>query len=131
MLKAMSKFQGVLKMFMLGMLKTILKTVLKYEKNTITFMACVEIEQQISFFSFGFACVTEVRHIRITFTRMHSSRMRTTRSLTVSHRKNHAHPQEQPCTHTHPEQPHTPPGATTHAPPRATMHAPRSNHAHP
>ena len=36
MLKAMSKFQGVLKMFMLGMLKTILKTMLKYEKNTIT-----------------------------------------------------------------------------------------------
>ena len=36
MLKAMSKFHGVLKMFMLGMLKTILKTVLKYEKNTIT-----------------------------------------------------------------------------------------------
>ena len=32
----MSKFQGVLKMFMLGMLKTILKTVLKYEKNTIS-----------------------------------------------------------------------------------------------
>ena len=32
----MSKFQGVLKMFMLGMLKTILKTMLKYEKNTIT-----------------------------------------------------------------------------------------------
>ena len=32
----MSKFQGVLKMFMLGMLKTILKTVLKYDKNTIT-----------------------------------------------------------------------------------------------
>ena len=32
----MSKFQGVLKMFMLGVLKTILKTVLKYEKNTIT-----------------------------------------------------------------------------------------------
>ena len=28
--------KGVLKMFMLGMLKTILKTVLKYEKNTIT-----------------------------------------------------------------------------------------------
>ena len=37
MLKAMSKFQGVLKMFMLGMLKTILKTMLKYEKKTITF----------------------------------------------------------------------------------------------
>ena len=36
MLKAMSKFQGVLKMFMLGVLKTILKTVLKYKKNTIT-----------------------------------------------------------------------------------------------
>ena len=35
MLKAMSKFQGVLEMFMLGMLKTILKTVLKYEKNTM------------------------------------------------------------------------------------------------
>ena len=32
----MSKFQGVLKMFMLGMLKTILKIVLKYKKNTIT-----------------------------------------------------------------------------------------------
>ena len=32
----MSKPQGVLKMFMLGMLKTILKTVLKYKKNTIT-----------------------------------------------------------------------------------------------
>ena len=36
MLKAMSKFQSVLKMFMLGVLKTILKTMLKYEKNTIT-----------------------------------------------------------------------------------------------
>ena len=43
MLKAMSKPQGVLKMFMLGVLKTILKTVLKL--------------------SFGFARVTEVRHI--------------------------------------------------------------------
>ena len=32
----MSKFQGVLKMFMLGVLKTILKTVLKYKKNIIT-----------------------------------------------------------------------------------------------
>ena len=49
-------------------------------------------------------------------TRMHSSRMRTARSLTVSHRKKHAPlPQEQPC---------TPPGATTHAPPGATTHAP-------
>ena len=36
MLKAMSKPQGVLKMFMLGVLKTILETVLKYKKNTIT-----------------------------------------------------------------------------------------------
>ena len=36
LLKAMSKLQGVLKMFMLGMLKTILKTMLKYEKKTIT-----------------------------------------------------------------------------------------------
>ena len=62
MLKAMSKFQGVLKMFMLGMLKTILKTMLKYEKNTIT----LEIERQISFFSFGFARVTEVRHMHST-----------------------------------------------------------------
>ena len=63
MLKAMSKPQGVLKMFMLGMLKTILKTVLKYEKTPSHFMARVEIERQISFFSFGFARVTEVRHI--------------------------------------------------------------------
>ena len=36
MLKTTSEFQGVLKMFMLGMLKTVLKTVLKYEKTTIT-----------------------------------------------------------------------------------------------
>ena len=36
MLKTMSKFQGVLKMFMLGMLKAMLKTVLKYKKTTIT-----------------------------------------------------------------------------------------------
>ena len=50
MLKAMSKFQGMLKMFMLGMLKTILKTVLKYEKRPSHFTACVEIEWQISFF---------------------------------------------------------------------------------
>ena len=63
MLKAMSKFQGVLKMFMLDVLKTILKTVLKYEKTPSHFMARVEIEWQISFFSFGFARVTEVRHI--------------------------------------------------------------------
>ena len=59
----MSKFQGVLKMFMLGMLKTISKTVLKYEKTPSHFTARVEIERQISFFSFGFARVSEVRHI--------------------------------------------------------------------
>ena len=63
MLKAMSKFQGVLKMFMLGVLKAILKTMLKYKKTPSHFMARVEIERQISFFSFGFARVTEVRHI--------------------------------------------------------------------
>ena len=63
MLKAMSKFQGVLKMFMLGMLKTILKTVLKYEKRPSHFTVCVEIEQQISFFSFHFSHVSDVRHM--------------------------------------------------------------------
>ena len=63
MLKAMSKFQGVLKMFMLGVLKSILKTVLKHKKTPSHFMAHVEIERQISFFSFGFARVTEVRHM--------------------------------------------------------------------
>ena len=37
----LSKFQGVLKMFMLGMLKTMLKTMLKYEKTNITlYSAC-------------------------------------------------------------------------------------------
>ena len=61
MLKAMSKFQGMLKMFMLGMLKTLLK----YEKTPSHFTACVEIERQISFFSFDFTRVTEVRHIWI------------------------------------------------------------------
>ena len=63
-------------------------------------------------------------------TRMHSSRMRTARSLTVSHRKNHAPPQSNQAGP--PEQPRMPPpGATTHAPPGATMHAPQSNHARP
>ena len=65
MLKAMSKLQGASKMFMLGMLKTILKTMLKYEKRPSHFTARVETERQISFFSFGFARVTEVRHIQI------------------------------------------------------------------
>ena len=50
----MSKFQGVLKMFMLGMLKTISKTMLKHKKTPSHFTARVEIERQISFFSFGF-----------------------------------------------------------------------------
>ena len=64
MLKAMSKFQGVLKMFMLGLLKTILKTVLNYQKKTPShFTAHVEIERQILFFFFSFARVTEVRHM--------------------------------------------------------------------
>ena len=59
-------------------------------------------------------------------TRMHSSRMRTARSLTVSHRKNHARPPEQPCTPPGSNHAHAP-GATMHTPhpPRATMHAPR------
>ena len=63
--EAMSKLQGALKMFMLGMLKTILKTMLKYEKRPSHFTAHVETERQISFFSFGFARVTEVRHIYV------------------------------------------------------------------
>ena len=33
------------------------------KKTPSHFMACVEIEQQISFFSFGFARVSKVRHI--------------------------------------------------------------------
>ena len=61
MLKAMSKFQGELKMFILGMLKTILKTVVEIRKKH--HHTCVEIEQQISFFFFGFARVSEVRHM--------------------------------------------------------------------
>ena len=79
-------------------------------------------------------------------TRMHSSRMRTTRSLTVSGcilrtpPSNHACP---PATMHAPPKPCMPPLATTHAPhhahphPLATMHAlwqpcmPPSNHAHP
>ena len=86
-------------------------------------------------------------------TRMHSSRMRTARSLTVSHRipcmppgrnhacppggtthapsSNHAFPPEQPrmppgaTMHTPWQQPCMPPlAATMHAPPGATTHAP-------
>ena len=59
----MSKFQGVLKRFMLGMLKTISKTVLKFEKRPSHFTAHVEIEWQILFFSFDFTHVSDVRHI--------------------------------------------------------------------
>ena len=64
-------------------------------------------------------------------TRMHSSRMRTARSLTVSRRipRTPPPPAEQPRTPR--EQPHMPPPrATTHAPPQSN-HArppPRSNH---
>ena len=81
---------------------------------------------------------------------MHSSRMCTARSLTVSRHilctpHNHAccptamHAPLQPCMppaimHTCPPQPHMPPSATMHAPqqPRTppTTHAP-GNHAHP
>ena len=50
----MSKFQGVLKMFMLGVLKTISKTMLKYEKTPSHFMARVEIERQIFVFLLPF-----------------------------------------------------------------------------
>ena len=89
----------------------------------------------------------------IIHTRMHSSRMRTAHSLTVSlylivshacpppcmratthaPQSNHACPPE--ATMYAPQQPHMSPGATTHAtihPQRATTHAPpQSNHAHP
>ena len=91
-----------------------------------------------------------------TITRMHSSRMRTARSLTVSdhipctHPRHHACPpttMHAPCNHACPPatmhtplQPHTPP-TTMHAPhnhtcppqpriPPTTTHAP-CNHAHP
>ena len=89
---------------------------------------------------------------------MHSSRMRTARSLTVSAYLvvSHAHPPwrnhappEQPCTpgttthppgatmhapwrnHAPPEQPHTHPREQPRMPPRATTHTPPSNHACP
>ena len=60
----MSKPQGVLKMFMLGVLKNHIENRVEVQKKTPShFTARVEIERQISFFSFGFARVTEVRHI--------------------------------------------------------------------
>ena len=40
MLKTILKFQGVLKIFMLGMLKTMLKIVLKYEKTITLYGVC-------------------------------------------------------------------------------------------
>ena len=80
-----------------------------------------------------------------TKTRMHSSRMCTAHSLTVSpylvvsHAcppwSNHACPPEQPCTpqatHVCPPSKHAPPQATMHAPrERPCMPHPRSNHTH-
>ena len=65
---------------------------------------------------------------------MHSSRMRTARSLTVFPYLvvSHACPPLEATTHTPPEQPHMPPPCSNHThPPRATMHAPQSNHACP
>ena len=57
---------------------------------------------------------------------MHSSRMRTARSLIVSPYLVVSHTCPPGSNHMH-----APPGATTHAPPGATTHAPWSNHAHP
>ena len=82
-------------------------------------------------------------------TRMHSSRMRTARSLivspylVVSHacppgatmhappRSNYACPPEQPCIPPQEQPRMPPPGATTHAPPEQPRMPPRSNHACP
>ena len=65
-------------------------------------------------------------------TRMHSSRMRTARSLIVSLYLVVSHARPPGATmHTPQEQPHTPPRATMHAPLGATMHAPGSNHTCP
>ena len=41
------------------------------KKTPSHFTACVEIERQISFFSFGFARVTEVRHMQIRVNGLH------------------------------------------------------------
>ena len=72
MLKTTSKFEGVLKMFMLGMLKTVLKTVLKYKKKTHHTLWCVlklsgrglKIRWQTARFDSEFTCVSKVRHMR-------------------------------------------------------------------
>ena len=71
MLKTMLKFQVVLKMFMLGMLKTVFKTVLKYKKKHHHTLRCVlklsgrgpKIRRQTTRFESEFTRVTEVRHI--------------------------------------------------------------------
>ena len=49
----MSKLQGVLKMFMLGMLKPYWKPCWSKKKRPSHFTARVKTERQISFFSFG------------------------------------------------------------------------------
>ena len=59
------KISSVLKMFMLGMLKPYWKPCWSTKKAASYFTAHAEIELQISFFSFGFARVTEVRHIYV------------------------------------------------------------------
>ena len=73
-------------------------------------------------------------------TRMHSSRMRTARSLTVSPYLvvSHACPlREQPhmlppgSSHAHPQSNHACPLSNHTCPPKATMHAPQSNHTPP
>ena len=65
-------------------------------------------------------------------TRMHSSRMRTARSLTISCRILCMLPPGK-TTHTPLEKPHMPPGKNHACPPPRKNHAcpPRKNHAHP
>ena len=70
MLKTTSKFQGVLKMFMLGMLKTVLKTV-EIRKNHHHTLQCVlklsgrgpKIRWQTARFDSEFTHVSEVRYM--------------------------------------------------------------------
>ena len=84
---------------------------------------------------------------RIVKTRMHFSRMRTARSLTVSRCILCMPPWKKPCMppqkktlHAPPRKNHAcppsknyacPPKASIHAPPKKTTHAPRKKHAHP
>ena len=75
--------------------------------------------------------------LKITITRMHSSRMRTACSLTVSRRILRMPPrgktihtaQEKPCTPTQ-EKPCMPPGEKPRMPPRKTTHAPPGKKPH-